>query len=341
MKAKRISVAIRQLLFRGALAAMVPSSGFAGEVASKPGPDPASGQDPDSEVLMWADDKVDQVSDYLGYGVNWFDGFFDNDRYTDETQAKVHVRWRNDFSYVQGEDGFDYKPRVSARVDLPRFHDRVKLLIFADDDDELADMESRGMVTPLEDQDERNEVGVSYTLLDGLAEHLSLRGSMRINPAEFIVKLRHRASWNVSDDLYSRLTTTAFYNTREGFGLKMKSDLEWPLSDLALLRWSNYGIWDEEHHHEGVNWSSVVTRYRKLSERRAISYSAGVVGHSRPDLEADSYFIRARYRQNFLRPWLFVEFVPEVFWPQDYRKEDCSTCFALLTRVEVVFREWE
>jgi hypothetical protein len=58
-------------------------------------------------------------------------------------------------------------------------------------------------------------------------------------------------------------------------------------------------------------------------------------------METDNYYIRARYRQNFLRPWLFLEVAPELFWPQDHRREECSTCFALLTRIEVVFRRWD
>jgi hypothetical protein len=340
---KGLITTIRWILFCGVVGALTPTASLAGDAPDSQRPEQQTQQPAadESEVLLWADDRVEQVSDYLGQGVNWFDGFFDTERYTDELNAKVHVRWRNEFVYSQSDDGFEYKPRVSARVDLPRFNDRVKLLISTDDDDELAEMEERGVVIPPDEVDDRNEVGVSYTLLEGLAEHLSLRGSLRVDPAELILKVRHRTSSDLGDELFGRLTTTGFYNTREGFGLKMKSDLELPLSELALLRWSNNGLWDEEHRDEGVKWSSQLTRYRKLSGQRAISYSAGVYGHSRPEMETDNYYIRARYRQNFLRPWLFLEVAPELFWPQDHRREECSTCFALLTRIEVVFRRWD
>lgn len=296
----------------------------------------------EGEVMRWADETVDQVTDYVGYGVDWFDGFFDDPRYIDEAHARFHLRWRNDFTYTQDERSLDYKTRVSARVDLPQFNNRLKLLIFADDDEYFTNLASSGsVIKPDAGDDKTNGIGLRYDLLDTVVEHLSFSASMRLDPVTFIARVRHRSSWQLQDDLGARLTTTGYWNSKEGFGVKLQSDLEKLLTDTTLLRWTNTGIWDEEHHQEAVRWSSQLTHYRKISDKRAIAYSVGVNGHTRPHNEVENIALRLRYRQNILRPWLFVELSPEVYWPQDERRDDCTTCLAVLARVEVVFSKWD
>ena len=297
---------------------------------------------PDSGVLQpnWADKTVENVSNYLGDSVTWFDGFFDDERYTEETKAKVLLRLRNDFYYDQSVGGVEYKAKVRARVDLPNFSRKLKLVISGEDDELFSGVGNQYAANGTT-KDERSSIGLRYDLTEGLLEHLSLSANMRLKPMELIFKIRHRGLWELDDDLLGRLTSTGYWNTREGFGSKIQFDLEKDLKESRLLRWANQVEWSEEYQDEGVNWSSVVTQYQRLSSKNAISFSAGVNGHSRPDVTPDKYLLRMQYRQNIYRPWLFVEVAPEIFWPKDERRDECTTCFAFLTRLEVVFQKWD
>jgi len=300
------------------------------------------GAEPDSIVLDWADQTVARTAVYLGESVNWFDAFFDDERYSDENDARIQVRWRNDLSYRQDESGVDFKSRVSARANLPHFNNKLKLELLADDDDSFTgDRDQTVAIEPENFDRQGNSLGVRYDLRNVKAEHLSLSGSVRVDPLQFITKVRYRKTYPLSKDMAGRLTSTGYWNTREGFGTKLTGDLERTLSKDTLVRWSNSVAWDEEDLEDGWKWSSMGTHYHRLSGKKAISYSAGVVGVTRPDPTVENYFVRVRYRQNVWRPWLFTELVPEVYWPQDGRKEECTTCLALMTRAEVVFRKWE
>jgi hypothetical protein len=85
-----------------------------------------------------------------------------------------------------------------------------------------------------------------------------------------------------------------------------------------------------------MEWGSELSLIRELSPDRGITLIGGVYGNTSMDDWVSSYRILARYRQSFLRSWLFYELEPEVSWP---RRNDgnFSSTFAFTVRLEVKF----
>ena len=295
---------------------------------------------PDNEA-HWSDYTVDLVSDQLDRAVNWFDDFFDDERYIEESPARIQLRLSNAISYHERYDDIDFRARVSARIDLPHLNNRLKLVLFSDEEEIFGDSSAQRDLHIRRENSERRSIGLRYDLLDGWIDHLSLSANMRLNPVEFIFKARHRYQYDIRPELMGRFTSTGFWNTAEGFGLTLRSDLEQSFNNGRMVRWTNSATWDEEHQREGVKWSTTLNHYQMLSPKQAISHYISAEGHTRPAWRSDDYFIGTRYRRNLFRPWLFVEIIPELHWPQDQRREYCTSCLALTARIEVLFRKQE
>lgn len=290
---------------------------------------------PEDQSGTWADVTVDQVAGYLDNSIDWFDGFFADERYLEEKSARLWVLWRNDFIYDLGEDGFEFKTRLRARAKVPNLSQRVKLLLTSKEADALGDEDQVGSFS--DEREAKGSIGLSYDVQDSLLEHLSLAVNLRGSPFEAIFKLRHRQSWGLSELINDTLTSTLYWNTREGIGGSLRNDFDRRWDEDSFMRWSSQLEASNEFSEDGVQWYSSLTNYRKLRDNRAVAYSVGMEGVTRPDVQADKYWLQARFRRNVYRRWLFLELAPEIYWPQDERREECETCFLFLTRLEVLF----
>lgn len=288
---------------------------------------------------IWLDDSVSYLANQLDAGANWFDSFFGDKRDTEETRASLYARWVQDFLFDQS-DSFEYDTKFRAQAELPRFSRHMKLLIGDDDDDRVDDL--RANQEEIEDTNANAQLGLRYDLKSKEKSRLSLTGSLRLSPFTPRLKLRHRKGWVTSPTTLARLTSTGYWDADDGFSARLTGDLEKSLDHSAMLRWVNSVEWAEDQQQEdGLNWLSQLTHFEKFSTDKALALDVGVFGVTKPQFEPENYRIRARFRSGFLRPWLFYELQPEIYWPQDERKEECDTCLAMMFRLEIQFRKEE
>jgi hypothetical protein len=103
----------------------------------------------------------------------------------------------------------------------------------------------------------------------------------------------------------------------------------------TLLRWANAGTVSQKS--GGLEWATELSLQRQLSPGSGVTLAGAVNGDTRPSAQAEIYRILTRYRRNVLRPWLFLELEPEVFWQRnDGGGHPAAPAFTF--RVEVSFQ---
>jgi hypothetical protein len=291
----------------------------------------------------WLDRTENEISEFVCRAGVWFDSFFLDERDIEENVDR-YIRVFNNFKY-QDKEGLDWRLRVSARIELPGFEESLNLLISDEDERDLTQTTDDGTFTA-HNSDEQNK-----TDNNRLAENhsLSLRWNMVRNPEQsFSMRLklrlnqlltpsligRYRYTHGLGQKALARYTQSIFWKRDEGFGETSRIDLERLLNPQMLLRWSNAATFSEAS--RGVDLGSALSLKHSLSGRAALSYDASVEGITSPR-QATLYRLSMRYRQNFLRPWLFFEVEPFSEWPRDEMTNTLHHDIGVVFRLETHF----
>jgi hypothetical protein len=287
--------------------------------------------------LPWPDRSVQGVTDFLLGGVGWFDDLFDGPSEVEPEPHALFARWRHEFRYRQ-HDGFDYGNRLYFQADLPSLEGRVKL-IFANYADEFGEDEDEEPSPLMREEDKEGEFGLRYDLPGRRLSDLSFGVGLKTSPLSPKFRLRHRRTWPLTQDVAMRLTSSGSWNRGDGFGAKLRWDLERSFSAGRLLRWQNsLQVEQDDWDAEGVNWASELRYLVRLRPGPDLYWEASVHGDSEPEVDVGGYRLRARLRQQFLRPWLFIEVGPEIEWPRWENPPSCNACFGLFLRLEIQFK---
>ena len=123
-----------------------------------------------------------------------------------------------------------------------------------------------------------------------------------------------------------------FWFNSKGAGASSLLEVDYPLTKRLLFRSTTSELWtDFLDYHEG---SQVFSLYHEITDRRAISYSIGVNGTSKPNIHRDSYFTSINYRQRIHRDWLFLDISPAISYA---RSNNYQANRSLTMRLEMVF----
>jgi hypothetical protein len=261
----------------------------------------------------WMDRTHSYVNQRLCEPAAWFDGFFGDPRSFEETPVGTFFRLRNEVRWDETDD-YRLRLRLMANISLPRVSDRLRLLVFRDEDlrGEFDD-DAR-----LEASDTRTRLGLRFIARDKTRSRFDVDTTLRANLRSLnpVVRARYRYTQPLSDDTQGRFTQVAFWEGQEGFGTTSRLDWEWFIDRRTQLRWTGQGTFSEST--DGVDWASSIVGFQQLDARSAIRSELGVSGATRrPRFETDEYFVNFRYRRSFLRRWLFYELQPERAWPRD------------------------
>jgi len=109
------------------------------------------------------------------------------------------------------------------------------------------------------------------------------------------------------------------------------------LTERLMLRWSNYGNVAQGEDVHGLEWESSLFLFQALSNRRAMTYRALIVGETNAEVPLNNYGFELRYRQRVLREWLFLELVGGVTWPQYTLDQPRDTNFGIGAGFEMYF----
>ncbi|MDF1536061.1 MAG: hypothetical protein P1S46_06095 [bacterium] len=269
----------------------------------------------------------------------WFDNFFGEQRSGEEWPGSL-VRWRSSFRRDEKE-GDLFGSGVSASLRLPKMSQKFRLIITSQDND-LDAPGHPGEDPFLQDTDpgvtadtKRSAAGLRYDLSDTRRARLHLGAGFRLtDTVEPYVRLRLRVTEPLSSHTLVRLTPAVVWFRDEGINQSFRIDFDWRLGESALARATEAALWKEVE--PGVQWGSALSLFDRLGPTVVAGIEGSAEGNTYPKNDVARYRLVTRIRSNFIRPWLFLEAAPELYWPRDdtgrYRRYKATTL-----RIEVQF----
>jgi hypothetical protein len=140
-------------------------------------PDPGTQDDDIPLISDEQERKVDEThqkaSELLVSAADWLDSFYDDDRQILEENA-TRANLRLSFGYSRF-DGFDFSPRVSLRLKLPRLSKKAFLVVGASNDDDFDTSDNPISDNPRNEDNEKSDFSAAlrYFLKVGKDYHLS------------------------------------------------------------------------------------------------------------------------------------------------------------------------
>jgi hypothetical protein len=279
----------------------------------------------DEEV--WIDEMHRSASTTLLASSRWLDDFFDDrSRFVDE-ENKSRARLKLTTTYYE-DDEFEFKPRVNIRVHLPRLSERFLLLFFASEDEKPETVRSDATIP--EDRNEKEaSAALQYFLKETEKYNISFTGGVSFDYLYGGVRYRYEkdiGSWK------GRFVTLLRYYTDDGWENLNTLDFDRELSEKWFLRATAQLDWFEEE--DDLPLALILRLYQVLGTDKVLSYEWENHFASVEQGELTDLWLLVRYRQKFLRDWLFFEISPRVNFPKD---NDREANFGLFFRIEMNF----
>ena len=312
------------------------------ETIATPPDDDGDAEDEDAGVDMEPGDAPAEEGGFFSFldtphaavagGLNWLakgmDAFFANEKvFYDATGSYIRLTWDN--SWSEGGEVHSVG-NLKLKLKLPRTQKKLRL-VFASDPIKDRDNVDR---TVLEQQqtDSGLFAGVQGEL--GKEEGWHYKPSLHIKlrtPVDYLVRLRADHRFPLEDwTIYFSESVYWFYSTGAGSDTQLEFDHQ--LDANSVFRAAFFARWTDETDY--FTLSEVVSLTHRLTDRRSLSYQAGIYGQSQPGFHVTDYLLQLRYRQRIHSDYLFMELVPEIRYRKDagFRAEH-----SLLLRIEMVF----
>jgi len=315
--------------------AMAPAG--ASDQSGAPAP-PGPAETPEAELpphdSAWYDTARNTVVDRMHRTVNWFDSFFGDPRATVSTEASAYLQIILDGFYSGVPDESDYKVRLRGGVDLPRFENKLRLVITSDAEAAVTGEELTGVEPDrFEERDDSGGIGLRYLLRDDSRHHFALGGGLSggLSPAVNVAG-RYVYTWPINKQMVAHVAPTLYWNSDKGAGVSTLADYEYSSRPGNLWRYTLYGNYGEQT--DGLEWSTQARWFQKLNRKTAISALTGLRGKTEPTSVITEGWLAFRYRRNIWRPWFFLEAEPGLSW---HEKVDYQTEPTFALRAEVQF----
>ncbi len=272
---------------------------------------------------VWYDTARDEIAERLNQTANWFDRFFGDPRATVSTDASAYLQIIFDGFYSGVPDESEYRVRLRGGVDLPRFENKLRLVINSDAEAAITGEELAGIEPDrFEERDDSGGIGLRYLLQDDSQHHFAIGGGLSggLSPALNVVG-RYVYTWPLSNRTVAHIAPSLYWNSDKGTGVSGLLDYEYTPRPDTLWRTTLYGNYGEQT--DGFEWSSQASWFRRWDKKTAVSVLTGLRGRTEPSSVIREGWLGFRYRRNIWRPWLFVEAEPGLSWHRevDYRTE--------------------
>lgn len=280
---------------------------------------------------------LDTPHEYVSSGVETFakniDEFFSDDKIF-YAASGTYLRLRADTIFNEGGER-KYQGDIKLKVKLPRTKKKLKLTFESDINERSDDITAQGVDTPIAVIEEKDYfAGIQATLGKENAWQFKPSIGLRLSsPIEPYFKLRIKRKYEFSQ-WSIHFHETPYWFDSYGWGSDTSLEFNNKITADTLFRASSFARWTNEI--DEFELSQVFSMYHTLSDRRAVSYSAGVYGKSEPTVYATHYLLGLTYRQNIHKDYLFVEILPQI----KYEKiNDFHADHSITFRIEMVFKK--
>jgi hypothetical protein len=292
--------------------------------------DTALRQEQDKAFLSFLDPHQETVSSGFEAMVRSVDEFFANEK-TAYTSSGSYLRVTVDFTFNEGGD-FTSRGDLKIRARFPLTQRKLKLTIESDPDEQRSELE-REQDTPVDRDDKAIFAGLATRWGDADKWHIDPSIGVKIrSPLDYYVRVRAGRSYEISKSSIIDLFQSIYWFDSTGYGADTNIDYHYMITENVIFRSSSAARYTEENEYWDLSQNFYITH--KLSDKRAISYQAGVFGISEPTVFATDYLLLVRYRQNIHKDWLFFEVTPQILYQEEF---DFKAEHSLLLRLEAYF----
>ena len=275
------------------------------------------------------------MSESVNEAAQWVDAFFGDERFTSE-EAYSRIRLTPSVFFEEGEAP-KYKFRVNAAVRVPRLSKRLRLVIADTSADDESVLIRNNFPEAQQTEDDATAVGFQYFLRSKRKLNTSVSAGIKIGSGhivDFFVGPRLRKTWPF-EIWQIRFTERVRWYTDIGWESRTRFDFERLFSPDLFFRTTTDLRWrKQDYNDEGFRLEAGPTLTQRLDSKTAVDYQWNNVFKSKPNTRLDETALRARYRRNFLRKWLFFEINPQLAFRND---DDFRATPGIEFRVEASF----
>ena len=224
---------------------------------------------------------------------------------------------------------------LNLQLRLPRTESRLRIVIDNASDEKRNDEVDPTALEKAKAETEDNGLSAALRYLFPTGEKWNIKSDLGLKVQ--LPTIDAFASLNVHRS-YSLWRWTLQFNQNffwfnsTGFGEVTRTDIDFPLPNKFLLRFSNSASWllTEEFFRFNHNF----TLYHPLDGGRSLSYAIGASGTSTPTAHMEAYSVAASYRQNILRKWIFLNVIPGVSFSKTNSLDPAAS---IAFRIESIF----
>lgn len=270
------------------------------------------------------------------------DGFFGSS----ELASNASVRQGRIALGAEYDDYYGLRERLrfKARVRLPAMRERLNLVLGRGDADELIDGSDDENITSLpgrfNDIDDGDWLfGVGYARDGTLTSGWDFGVGIRLaTPLEPYARATYRWHTSFNDNWLWRVRPRLFWQSTRGYGASLQSILDYHPGDRWLFRFYTLLVADDAV--QGMEWTSKLSAFQKISDKSALSYSLYIIGQTDAVVQPSDYGLELRYRRQFLREYLFVEFLTYLSWPRELITDERGATPGIGIEFEMQFGDW-
>lgn len=290
-------------------------------VVVPPGTADCIARDTRGDFLGWADYSHCLIDQRTLSGLRRFDDVFG----MQDTPAQANYALRA-ISEVTINDRGEVTPalRIRASVSLPRTSQRLSLIFENDRQD----------ADPLRTRPASNDAALALRWLAVNLQRLRIDtdAGLRSGP-DLFARARLRKTWAITENDQFRIFQSVRYSANEHLRATTETDISHVFSSNLIA--NVYHVFDARQNEATCPcWSRGLLLAGSLGDRATLSGGFGQDGQSEPNWHTESRYAWMRWRQGFLREWLFYEVEPRL---TQTRLRDWDTLPSLTLRLEVRF----
>ena len=264
---------------------------------------------------------------------DWLDSFFDDTRVELELNK---TRLKASFSSVLEADGLHTDAKANLRLALPRFQNKLHLLLLAEPDEEISTsdtLEQQFRRQAGSQNDQSFAAALQYFIKDTPLSNLSLLAGLRIRNALPVSFIGPRYRQVIFLDSWAlRFTQALRWFTDEGWEAKTRVDLERSILDKYFFRASGEGDWSEDK--KGYFYDLTLLLFQPLDEKRSLAFGWSNSLQTEPSNRLEETIFGFRFREQIWRKWLFYEVGPQFVFPRD---KDFEFTPGIVFQLDVIF----
>ncbi|PIE32070.1 hypothetical protein CSA56_16520 [candidate division KSB3 bacterium] len=291
----------------------------------------------------WLDTTQETVSKTVSGVTRRFDSFFGSSEHNttrDYTHGQIDTGvWWDE------KDEYEFPIDVHLNLSLPNMERRVNAFLGKIRVEEfLTDSSSMFEAMPSSFQSlakKENDwlIGLGYSPIKNKRNRLDFDAGVNLKLDAFtpFLKTRYRYNLFMGPRVLLRIRPTGYWQSDDGFGTSLSSDLDFALSSASLMQWANFGNISEGT--SGMHWWSEFNLFHHLGRGRGIVYSVKISGETEDPVKIKEYGTGVVYRQPLYKQWMFGSLATSLTWPRDAPEEKRKAVKGIGVSLEMRFGE--